>query len=531
MEPNWPLTSVVYQIYPRSFQDTNDDGIGDLKGIIKRLPYLDSLGISALWLSPVYPSPQKDFGYDVSNYTDIDPIFGNLSDFDNLVKEAHNRGIRIMMDYVPNHTSSEHSWFKESESSRESLKRDWYIWAEPKPDGSPPNNWLSVFGGSAWEFDTHTNQYYLHTFDPDQPDLNWRNPQVVEAMLSVLRFWLDRGVDGFRVDVPYHMFKDEKLRDEPLNPNYIAGTHGEYDSTLHIYTAFLPEWLEMMQEFSNILKEFKNTFLVTETWATMEQLISVYSAVGWKFFAPFNFSLITLPWTAQAHKLYIDKYDELLGNLYLPIYVLGNHDKPRVVSRIGEKQARVAAMLQLTLRGLPFIYYGEEIGMENGDIPPEKIQDTFEKRSPGLGLGRDPQRTPMQWSSEINAGFSHHEPWLPVASNFSNKNVSLEEETNKSMLSLYKLLIKVRKHHPALNVGTYLPLPHPAENVFAFIRETEEEQILIILNFDSNSKQISLPYLNTKIICTTTLTRKEEESIDLKSYQLSGDEGLILQIK
>ena len=530
MDFSWSLGTIVYHIYVRSFQDTNDDGIGDLEGVMSRLDYLSSLGINALWLSPIYPSPQADFGYDVANYTDIDPVYGSLETFDRFVHASHTRGIRVMMDFVPNHTSFKHAWFEQSRSSKDNPKRDWYIWRGKKSDGSLPNNWLSVFGGSAWEWDEETEEYYLHTFEKGQPDLNWRNPEVVSAMTGVLRFWMDRGVDGFRVDVPYHMFKHEDLLDEPASPNFRPEVHGEYESLLHVHSAWLPESFAMMGKFVEVLKEYEHKFMVSEAWGTLDDLLTLYKTVGWKYYAPFNFSFITLPWTADLHKQFIDVYDKALGDIYFPCFVLGNHDKPRIVSRIGEKQARIAAMASLTLRGIPFMYYGEEIGMSDTPLSPEQIQDPFEKLSPGLGLGRDPQRTPEQWDDSTNAGFTKAKPWLPVHSNYHSVNIEKEAEDKTSMYNLYLLLIKLRKHHIALREGSYIPVDSPAENVFVFLRHHPDEKILILLNFDNQDKNLSLPYEKAEILASASLSIDTGSKISLKDLTLSGNEGIICSL-
>jgi alpha-glucosidase len=530
VELNWPLSSIVYHIYVRSFNDSNNDGIGDLPGLIQKVEYLRELGITAVWLSPIYPSPQADFGYDVSNYKDIDPIFGTLEDFNELVTQLHKNNIKLMMDFVPNHTSSKHPWFVESRSNKSNPKRDWYIWHDPKPDGSPPNNWLSNFGGAGWTLDPTTNQYYLHSFDKEQPDLNWRNPEVVKEMLDSLRFWLDRGVDGFRVDAVYHLFKDKQFRDEPPNPNFLEGRHGIYDSLLHVNTFALPETLSMIKRFIDILKEYKNKFMVTEAYTTLPELIKMYTTIDWEFYAPFNFSLITMPWKAQIHKEYIDEYDKALGDVYIPCYVLGNHDQHRVATRIGTEQAKVAAMMLLSLRGLPFVYYGEEIGMEDAVIPKEKIVDTYEINSPGLGLGRDPQRTPMQWDDSKNAGFSTaNETWLPVAENYKEVNVKKELHDPKSFFNYYKKLIHLRKTNKALKEGTYTALPSPAEDVFAFIRELEHNKVLVILNMSIAEKKISFAFKNTTVLCDTNM-EKEEKQIDLSDYTLEKNEGIIVSL-
>ncbi len=360
-----PLESVVYQIYPRSFRDSNGDGVGDLKGITEKLPYLEDLGINVIWLSPIFLSPMVDFGYDVSDYKKVDPIFGTEKDLDELIGESKKRSIKIILDFVPNHTSSEHQWFKESRSSRTHLRRDWYVWADPKPDGSPPNNWLSYFGGSAWTLDETSRQYYYHAFDKDQPDLNWRNPEVVAAMKEILIYWMKKGIDGFRVDAVSYLFEDEQLRDELPSLSYDPTLQTPYRSLIHDKTTFLPETLEVIKEFSEVMKEYNASFLITEfpSGASLSQLMEMYSTVQWSNFSPFNFSFIRLPWNAEKHKKFIDEYYDLLKSDYLPNFVLGNHDRPRVASRIGVEKAKVAAVAQLTLRGIPFIYYGEELGM------------------------------------------------------------------------------------------------------------------------------------------------------------------------
>jgi alpha-glucosidase len=524
----WSLGSIVYHVYVRSFQDSNNDGIGDLQGLISRIPHIASLGANALWLSPIYLSPQADFGYDVADYTAIDPVYGTLQEFDELVSESHKRGIRVLMDYVPNHTSIEHNWFKESRASLHNPKRDWYIWKSPQKDGSLPNNWLSIFGGPAWEFDEITGEYYLHTFDKGQPDLNWRNPEVVDAMLQVLRFWLDRGVDGFRVDVPYHMFKDELFRDEPSNPNYIPGVHSEYESLLHIHTSWLPESFTMMTRFVEVLQEYDHTLMVSEAWGTMQDLVKLYKSVGWKYYMPFNFSLMTVPWTADLQKKYIDTYDRELGDAYMPCYVLGNHDRQRVASRLGLEQARVAAMLELTLRGIPFLYYGEEIGMTDAKIEKQQVLDPFEINSPGLGLGRDPQRTPMQWDNSTYAGFTRGKPWLPVNENYTMQNVIVQESEQSSFFSLYKLLIKLRKHHEALRIGSYTPVASPVDNVLVFLREYDSERILVILNFDGKEKDVTLSQFNKgKLLVSASMKEPENETITFTNLKLPGNEGYI----
>lgn len=531
----WTSHTVIYHIYPRSFKDANADGVGDLKGITQQLDYLksenkESLGVDALWLSPIYPSPMADFGYDVANYCDIDALFGSLSDFEELIAEAHKRQLKVMLDYVPNHTSSHHDWFLESRSSRKNPKRDWYIWADPLPDGSPPTNWLSVFGGSAWEWDEETEQYYLHSFEKNQPDLNWRNPEVVEAMLNVLRFWLDKGVDGFRVDAVYFLFKHSELLDEPVNPTYVFGQHEPYDALQHPYTFAQPETLEMIKKMAEVVEEYPDTFMVTEVYTDLPELIKMYQTVSKQFYAPFNFSFITLPWRADRHREFVDAYDGQVGEMFHPTYVLGNHDKPRIASRIGHDQARIAAMLLLTLRGIAFMYYGDEIGMENGVIPPDKVQDPWEKNMPGLNLGRDPERTPMQWDDSKHAGFSSSEPWLPIPPSFTEYNVTQAWKDSHSILNLYKKLIQFRKKSAALQFGKYNSWETNDEAIFAFTRSHEDNTVLIVLNYSSKKKVVSLPFSSGRIVLSTYMDVADDKMCRPEQLHLRPDEGLIIQL-
>ncbi|MGH8662777.1 MAG: alpha-amylase family glycosyl hydrolase, partial [Burkholderiales bacterium] len=395
MKHLWWQRGIVYQVYPRSFMDANGDGIGDLTGIISRLDYLHWLGVDALWLSPIYPSPMKDFGYDVSDYTAVNPHFGTLADFDRLVEAAHARGLKLILDFVPNHTSDQHAWFRQSRASRDNPKRNWYLWRDPEPGGGPPNNWLSCFGGSAWQLDPATGQYYYHAFLPEQPDLNWRNPEVVEAMLRVLRFWLERGVDGFRVDVLWHLVKDEHFGDNPPNADWREGMD-PYNALVPLQTTDRPEVHDIVRRMRRLLDEYRERVLIGEIYLPLERLMQYYGAELQGAHLPFNFQLLSAPWDAAHLAGLLAEYERLLPEGAWPNWVLGNHDRPRIASRVGLAQARVAAMLLLTLRGTPTIYYGDELGMRNVSIPPGEVQDPFECRVPGLGLGRDPVRTPMQ---------------------------------------------------------------------------------------------------------------------------------------
>ena len=403
--PLWWQRGVIYQIYPRSFMDSNGDGLGDLPGMLQRLEYLQWLGVDALWLSPIFPSPMADFGYDVADYTAIDPRFGTLADFDRLLAEAHRRQLKVLLDYIPNHTSEQHPWFRAARSSRDHPQRAWYLWHDPAPEGGPPNNWRSVFGGSAWAWDAVTGQYYYHAYLPEQPDLNWRHPAVQAAMLDVLRFWLDRGVDGFRVDALRQLIKDDQWRDNPPNPAYHP-SQGPYHAVLPLYTADRPEVLDRIALMRRVVDAYEDRVLLGELYLPIDRLMTYYGVDGAGVHLPSNFHLLRVPWQARTIATLIETYEAALPAAGWPNWNLGNHDKPRLASRVGTAQTRVAAMLLLTLRGTPILYYGDELGMCDGVIPPECVQDPWERRVPGLGLGRDPARTPLPWDESPHAGFT-----------------------------------------------------------------------------------------------------------------------------
>jgi alpha-glucosidase len=525
----WWQRGVIYQIYPRSFQDSNGDGVGDLPGILSRLDCLEMLGVDAIWLSPIYPSPMADFGYDISNYCDIDPLFGSLADFDQLVAEVHRRQMRLVLDFVPNHTSDEHPWFIESRSSRDNPKRDWYIWRDAAPSGGPPNNWLSNFGGGAWAFDERTGQYYYHAFLDRQPDLNWRNPEVQEAMLGVLRFWLERGVDGFRVDVIWHIVKDDQFRDNLPDPNW-QPHHAPHRQLLATYNTDRPEVHDIIERMRAVLDEYGEKMMVGEIYLPLERLVTYYGAQGSGVHLPFNFQLIELPWHARAVADAIDRYEAILPSYGWPNWVLGNHDNPRIASRIGAAQARVAAMLLLTLRGTPTLYYGDEIGMQNVPIPPDRVHDPFEKNVPGLGLGRDPARTPMQWSSHRNAGFTSGAPWLPVADDYTVRNVDAESASDKSMLSLVRRLIALRRREASLSIGEYVAVPASGD-LLSYRRHFDNAASwIIILNFGTEAAifEHSETPIRGVIELSTHLDR-EREGIR-GQVALRPDEGVMVRL-
>ncbi len=488
----WWQSGVIYQVYPRSYQDTDGDGIGDLEGIRQRLDHLTWLGADAVWISPFFPSPMVDVGYDISDYTDVDSRFGDLQSFDRLLADAHARGLRVILDLVPNHTSNRHPWFEESRRDRASERRDWYIWRDPAPDGGPPNNWQSEFGGSAWQLDEATGQYYYHAFAVEQPDLNWRNPQVRNAMYDVMRFWLDRGVDGFRVDVMWHLVKDEAFRDNPINPAYVEGAMSPYERVVPAYSTDQPEVHEVVREMRAVVDEYDDRLLIGEIYLPVERLVAYYGEDGRGAHLPFNFHLIGTPWDAREIAATIARYEGALPAGAWPNWVLGNHDKSRVATRIGAVQARIAAMLLLTLRGTPTLYYGEEIGMQDVEIPPDRAVDVRETNVPGQGLGRDPQRTPMQWDSSPNAGFTTGAPWLPVAPDADTVNVRTQRDSPGSMLHFYRRLLELRRAEPALAIGSFVPLP-AGESVVAFARAHDGQRMTVALNIGAEVARWPVP--------------------------------------
>ncbi|MET0398134.1 MAG: alpha-amylase family glycosyl hydrolase [Longimicrobiaceae bacterium] len=527
----WWQRGIVYQVYPRSFQDSDGDGVGDLPGIMARLDHLRWLGVDAVWISPVFPSPMADFGYDVSDYCGIHPLFGTLDDFDRLLAEAHGRGLRVILDFVPNHTSHLHPWFVESRASRDSPKRDWYVWRDPAPDGGPPNNWLSNFGGPGWTLDEATGQYYYHAFLAEQPDLNWRNPEVVEAMLGVLRFWLDRGVDGFRVDVIYHLLEDAEFRDNPPNPAWTPGGNPA-DAVLPVHTVDQDEVHVLVARMRRLFDEYPERVLIGEIYLPVERLVCYYGEELGGAHLPFNFQLILARWDARHIARLIDEYEAALPEGGWPNWVLGNHDQHRIATRVGEEQARVAAMLLLTLRGTPTLYYGDEIGMHDVEIPPERVQDPFEKRVPGKGLGRDPERTPMQWDGGPGAGFTTGEPWLPLADDWRVVNVQAERDNPRSTLTLYRRLIELRRGEPALEVGRFEPVAAEGD-VLAYVRRARrgESDFLVVLNLGGRPHVLHRPSGSPRgTVAASTHLDREGETVS-GDVHLRGNEGLVIRLR
>lgn len=489
----WWKHGVIYQIYPRSFYDSNGDGVGDIPGIIEKLDYLSDLGIDAIWLSPVNSSPMHDFGYDVSDYREIDPVFGTKKDFKRLISEAHGRNIRIIMDMVLNHTSYLHPWFIESRGSRDSAKRDWFIWRDGK-NGRPPTNWMSAFYGSAWEWDERTGQYYLHSFLREQPDVNWRNPGLKAAMFDVLRYWLDRGVDGFRLDVVNWFFKDDLFRDNPR-------TMMPHQFQKHRYDRNRPEVHDMLRELRCMTDTYEGRLLVGEVFSMPPgdpKLAAEFLGDGIsELHLAFDFSLIYCSWNARAIWKCIERWMKQIPEGGWPCHVLSNHDQPRSVSRFGGgddavKRARVAATLLMTLRGTPFIYYGEEIGMSNISVSRRQIHDPLGKRYWPVFSGRDPARSPMQWSSDENAGFTRGNVWLPVNGNYRDVNVEMSSSDRYSMLHHYRSLIALRKKKKALSHGDMVPLLSGEHNCIGYLRRYGDERLFVIMNFCARPVRIDL---------------------------------------
>ena len=525
----WWQKGVIYQIYPRSFMDSNGDGVGDLAGIQARLDYLDWLGVDAVWLSPIYPSPMADFGYDVADYTGIEPLFGTMADFDRLLAEVHRRGLKLILDLVPNHTSDQHPWFRESHRSRDDPKRDWYIWRDPAPGGGPPNNWLAAFGGGAWQWDAATGQYYLHSFAVEQPDLNWRNPDVEAAVFEAIRFWLDKGVDGFRVDVIFYLLKDELLRDNPSNPKYRPGDDPGH-ALIPVYSNNRPEVHAIIRRMRRVFDAYDDRVLIGEIYLPNDELMRYYGPHNDETHLPFNFQLILLPWEAGVVRAAVQAYETALPEGGWPNWVLGNHDQHRIATRLGRAQARVANMLLLTLRGTPTCYYGDELAMVDGVIPPEMVHDPQELGKPGLGLGRDPERTPMQWDSSPNAGFTTGRPWLPLPADYPTYNVAVERDDPASMLTLVRQLLALRRASPALSVGRYADVPADVPAVFSFLREQEGERMLIALNFSHEPCTVRLSGVSADAAIALSTVPGRTGPADLAALALAADEGVILRL-
>lgn len=539
----WADGAVVYQIYPRSFKDSNGDGIGDLPGITSRLDYLKELGINAIWLSPFYPSPMADFGYDVADYCDVDLIFGTLQDFDDLLSACSERDIKLIIDLVPNHSSDEHPWFLASKQDKTNDYADWYIWRDPAPESKPgkplpPNNWLNIFSGTtAWEWVEERQQFYLHSFHKKQPDLNWSNPEVRGAIKDAMRFWLDRGVDGFRVDAVYFMAKEPALTDNPLNPHYKENRDSAYNSLLHLNSQAHPVVYEYLGEMADVLKEpaydSKKRFMVTEAYPggpdPVAEYMKFYEGMDPAVAAPFNFEGLSLPWQAEPWRKFLAPFHKALSDfspLCVSSYAFGNHDQWRLVTRLGDKAARSAAVLQLTLPGMIFIYNGEELGMHNVDIPADKLHDP----AASDGGGRDPERTPLQWSAEANAGFSTHEPWLPVADDYQTHNVETEKADPRSFWNMYKQLTTLRASEEAIRTGEFELLKTSAPDVLAFRRYSDgHDSFVTFINFSDKPVKIAAPLKLTDFVISSAGATTKVAASDTE-VALAGNEAVVYRV-
>lgn len=543
-QPAWWKRAVFYEIYPRSFQDSDGDGVGDLNGITSRLDHLAALGVDAIWITPFYPSPQVDFGYDVSDYENVDPQFGTLKDFDRLVAAAHRRKIKVVIDFVLNHTSDQHPFFVESRSSRTNPKRDWYIWRDPKPDGGRPNNWSSSFGPVAWTLDEKTGQYYYHYFYTQQPELNWRNPKVERRMLETVRFWLGRGADGFRLDAVNYLYEDPQLRDNPVLKELRFGSTTEYEQEKK-YNRDLPEVQDAMvrlRAFNDSVN--RESVLIGEAYVPKwEELMRYYGPSDNGVHLPFNFFLVMEPartqLKAQVFRDVIAASERALAGRWTT-YVLSNHDIPRAYDRLGdgknnEQIAKLLAVMLLTLRGSPFLYYGEEIGMVTTEPKTvEEVRDPVGRRYWPLRKGRDGERTPMQWDATAHAGFTKGTPWLPVPPSARTRNVAAQANDTASLLNFYRQMIRLRRQSPALLDGDYRSVgtdPH----VYAYLRRVEGQTMLVALNMSNESR--TLPLDDAAVgkaaklrLRLSNAARSQAEKLDGSELRLAPFEAVVLEL-
>jgi alpha-glucosidase len=524
---------VLYENHLPSLRDGNGDGIGDLAGLIASLDYLaGTLGVSAVWVGPCYRSPLLDQGFDITDHKAIDPTFGDLATFDRLLEEAHARGLKVIADYVPNHTSDQHPWFVESRSSRDSPKRDWYVWADAAADERYPNNWLSEVSGSSWEWDERTGQFYLHSHLKEQPDLNWRNPEVRAAQLDVLRFWLDRGVDGFRIDVAHMLMKDPELRDNPPNPDPVLNPYElqplEFFTQLHTRDRMHPDLHDVLRDMHAVLGEYDGDRVAIGEIEAMDwsEWATFYGERLDELHLPFAFKLIETPWDAVELARVVGELDAALPDGAWPILALGNHDRRRLATRLGRPQARVAAVLLLTLRGVPTIFYGDELGMVDQEVPVGRGRDAFAVNG---GVSHDPTRTPMPWNNGRNGGFSTADPdalWLPVCEEYRTINVAAQLGDPGSSLNLYRRLIELRGRSDALRLGDYSEHSSSDAGCFVYARTAAGERKVVALNLTGAAREVQLGERGTIVLSTDR--EREGSALDGDVLTLRPDEAVVL---
>ena len=524
-QKQWYKGAVIYQVYPRSFQDSNNDGIGDLKGIINRIDYIKSLGVDAIWISPFFKSPMKDFGYDISDYRDIDPLFGDLNDFDELISQAHDRNIKIIIDQVLSHTSDQHQWFTDSRENQNNDKADWYVWAEAKDDGTAPNNWLSIFGGGAWQWEPRRGQYYLHNFLTEQPDLNFHNPDVRQAVLDNVEFWLKKGVDGFRLDAINFCYHDAQLRDNPAKPKDKRQGRGfsednPYAFQYHYYNNTQPENIEFMQDIRTLLNKYPGTVSLGEissedSLATMAQ----YTQGGDKLHMGYSFELLTNDYSSEYIRTTVQTLEQRMTEGW-PCWAFSNHDVERVASRwsengeINPQQCKMLTALLASLRGSVCMYQGEELGLGEASVAFEDLQDPYGITFWPNFKGRDGCRTPMPWeqADSPHAGFSDVKPWLPVDDAHKQQSVAVQTNDSNSILNAYREFMAWRKSQTVLLEGDieFIETPEP---VLAFYRTLGAQKMLCMFNLSSQQTAINMP---TSIV-------KEYNELSHHSAKLSQD--------
>ena len=533
----WWQHAVFYEIYPRSFADSNNDGTGDLPGITSKLDYLKDLGVDAIWITPCFPSPQVDFGYDVSDYNNIDPKYGTLADFDRLVEQGKKRNVRIVLDFVMNHSSDKHQWFVDSRSSRKAEHRDWYVWQDGRGAGKPPNNWLSTFGGSAWKWDAKTKQYYYHFFYRQQPDLNWRNPAVEKAMFDVPRFWFKRGVTGFRLDAVDTLFEDPQLRDNPILPGKNA--YGD-PNMQNKYNTKLPEVHDVLRKLRAVADE-SDAVLIGETWTKdVSELNQYYGEHSNELQMPMDLLFATVnKLSAPEFRRQIAAVDSAGG---WPVYLFSNHDIRRQYDRYGDGKhndaiAKLLAGFYLTLRGTPIMYYGEEIGMRNNDPKRrEDVKDPIGRLGWPKEKGRDGERTPMQWSTAPNAGFTKGKPWLPVPPTYRTHNVAAERADPNSILNFYRHVLALRRNNPAVREGKYVALNESDPNVLSYLRQYKDQAVLVVLNMSAAPQKVSFDlsgqgFSSAKLKPLVSTTAQPSSSVTEAQAELDGFGVLIAQVE